>query len=400
VRIERATYGVPGSPDRTRDVRQKVQQKVDAGERSFRVASLAEGDDPAPEVLKTLVVDYTIGGRHYTVKSTDPATVYLSAEAVKVQVEKARYGVLDDPKRTRDVRDKLQRLLDAGESSFPVSRMAEGDDPALMVVKTLEVEYSVDGKHMSASGTDPEVMELAPFAAEKELVAELHTANARTLVLHAFKPGKYEVRFSDGERRVLSVDDVPPPQEAIGPWSVRFDPKWGGPAEATFEKLAPWNSQADPGIKYYSGTGVYSTSIDLPGTLVKGHRRLFLDLGRVEVMAQVKLNGTHFPVLWKQPYRLDVSGVVRPGRNTLEVAVVNLWPNRLIGDEQLPEDSDRSPDGTLRRWPQWVLDGKPSPTGRYTFPMWRLWKKQDALLDSGLLGPVKLVSAQEVTFRR
>ena len=67
--IERATYGVPGNPDRTRDVREKVQQKVDAGERSFQVASLVEGGDPAPNTLKTLVVDYVIGGNHYTVKA-------------------------------------------------------------------------------------------------------------------------------------------------------------------------------------------------------------------------------------------------------------------------------------------------------------------------------------------
>jgi hypothetical protein len=399
VQIERATYGVSGSPDRSRDARTEVQQKVDAGERSFQVSSLAAANDPAPQVLKTLVVDYSIGGRHYTVKGTDPATVHLTADAVKVQVEKARYGVLDDPKRTRDVRDKLQRLLDAGETSFPVSRMADGDDPAVMIVKTLEVDYSIDGKHLSAHGTDPEVLELAPLAAEKELVAELHAANTRLLALDAFKPGKYEVLLSDGQRRQFSADNIPQALEITGPWSVRFDPKWGGPVEATFDKLTPWNSQAEPGIKYYSGTGVYSTSIDLPGTLIKAHRGFYLDLGRVEVMAEVKVNGKHFPVLWKQPYRLDVTAAVRVGRNTIEVAVVNLWPNRLIGDEQLPEDSDRNADGTLKRWPQWLLDGKPSPTGRYTFPMWRLWKKNDALLDSGLIGPVKLIPAQEFEVR-
>jgi hypothetical protein len=400
VRVERATYGVPGSPDRTRDVRQKVQAKVDAGERSFQVASLAEGDDPAPQVLKTLVVDYTIGGQHYTVKGTDPATLRLTADAVKVQVEKARYGVLDDPKRTRDVRDKLQRLLDAGETSFAVARMAEGDDPAVMVVKTLEVEYSIDGKHLTAHGTDPEIVELAPPAPERELVAGLHATNDRQLTLDAFQPGRYEVELGDGKSRQLTATDIPQAHEVVGPWSVRFDPKWGGPAQATFEKLVPWNRHTDPGIKYYSGTAVYSAAFELPRELVKGKHRVYLDLGRVEVMAEVKVNGKRFPLLWKPPYRLDVTGAARAGRNTLDVAVINLWPNRLIGDEQLPEDSERNPDGTLKRWPQWLLDGKPSPTGRYTFPMWRLWKKKDALLDSGLIGPVKLIPSQEVEIRQ
>ena len=115
-------------------------------------------------------------------------------------------------------------------------------------------------------------------------------------------------------------------------------------------------------------------------------------------MAEVKVNGKRFRLLWKPPYRLDVTAAARAGRNNIEVAVVNLWPNRLIGDEQLPEDSERNPDGTLKRWPQWLLDGKPSPTGRYTFSMWRLWKKNDAPLESGLLGPVKLIPAQEFEF--
>jgi hypothetical protein len=399
VRIERATYGVPGSPDRSRDARTEVQQKVDAGERSFQVSSLAAANDPAPQVLKTLEVDYTIGGRHYTVKGTDPATVHLTADAVKVKVEKARYGVLDDPKRTRDVRDKLQRLLDAGESSFPVARMAEGDDPAVMIVKTLEVEYSLDGKRMSAHGTDPELIELRPLAAERELVAELHATSTHKLALQAFKPGEYEVEIGDGTRRQFSAPEISQAQEVSGPWSVRFEPKWGGPAQATFEKLVSWSSHAAPGIKYYSGTAVYSTAFELPRALVKGNSRLYLDLGRVEVMAEVKVNGKRFPLLWKQPYRLDITGAARAGRNTLEVAVVNLWPNRLIGDEQLPEDCERNPDGTLKRWPQWLLDGKPSPTGRFTFSMWRLWKKNDALLESGLIGPVKLIPAQEFELR-
>jgi hypothetical protein len=399
VRIERATYGVPDSPDKTRDVRQKVQQKVDGGERSFQVSSLAEADDPAPQTVKTLVVDYVIGGKHYTVKGQDATTVHLTADGVGLVVEKARYGVLDDPKRTRDVRAKLQRLLDAGESSFPVSRMADGDDPAFMVVKTLEVEYTLNGKRMTAHGIDPELIELSPLAAERELVATLHATSARKLALQAFKPGKYEVEFGDGTRRQFSAAEIPEAQEVTGPWAVQFAPRWGGPAQATFEKLVSWSSHADPGIKYYSGTAVYSTAVELPKELLKKDRRLYLDLGRVEVMAEVKVNGKRFPLLWKPPYRLDVTGVVRAGQNTIEVAVVNLWPNRLIGDEQLPEDSERNPDGTLKRWPQWLLDGKPSPAGRYTFAMWRLWKKTDQPLESGLIGPVKLIPAQEFEVR-
>jgi hypothetical protein len=107
-------------------------------------------------------------------------------------------------------------------------------------------------------------------------------------------------------------------------------------------------------------------------------------------MARVKLNGQDLGLLWKPPYRVDVTRALKAGDNALEVAVTNLWINRMIGDEELPEDSDRNPDGTLKSWPKWVEEGKPSPTGRFTFTSWRLWKKGEPLVESGLMGPVTL----------
>ncbi len=116
-------------------------------------------------------------------------------------------------------------------------------------------------------------------------------------------------------------------------------------------------------------------------------------------MARVRLNGKNLGTLWAPPYRVDIAGALKSGENRLEIEVVNLWPNRMIGDEQLPEDSDRNPNGTLKRWPQWLLDGQPSPTGRYTFTSWRLWKKDEPLRDSGLLGPVQIVPLPQVAVR-
>jgi hypothetical protein len=113
-------------------------------------------------------------------------------------------------------------------------------------------------------------------------------------------------------------------------------------------------------------------------------------------MAEVKLNGRDLGILWKPPFRVDVTDALKPGENQLEVKVVNLWINRLIGDEALPEDSQRNADGTLKAWPQWVNEGKPSPAGRFTFTSWRLWKKNDTLVPSGLLGPVTIQPAQQL----
>jgi hypothetical protein len=186
-------------------------------------------------------------------------------------------------------------------------------------------------------------------------------------------------------------------QEIAGPWTVAFDPKWGGQEKVKFDKLEDWSKRPEEGIKYYSGTAQYKTVFNYtPST---APTKTWLDLGKVAVMAEVKLNGKDLGILWKPPFRVEVTGALKPGENQLEVKVVNLLVNRQIGDEQLLEDSDRKQGGpwsnsTLKAWPQWLQEGKPSPTGRFTFSTWRLWKKNDPLAESGLLGPVRILSAQ------
>ena len=135
----------------------------------------------------------------------------------------------------------------------------------------------------------------------------------------------------------------------------------------------------------------------LPADSQAAGRRFFLDLGRVEVMAQVKVNGKLLGTLWKSPYRIDITSVAKPGENTLEIGVADLWINRQIGDESLPEDSDRNPgNDTLKSWPKWVLEGKSSPTGRISFTSWKLWSKSDPLVPSGLIGPVRVLFSQGI----
>ena len=192
-------------------------------------------------------------------------------------------------------------------------------------------------------------------------------------------------------------------QEIAGSWAVAFDSKWGGPAAAvTFEGLTDWSSNAVERIKYYSGTAVYRKQFNVE-TTVSTLQSVVLDLGRVEIMADVKLNGKDLGTLWKAPYRIDVTGLLKPGKNTLELVVVNLWCNRLIGDQQLPEDNEWKNGGgmaggghfkLLAKWPQWLLDGKPSPAGRISFSTARYHKNDDPLLPSGLLGPVWISEAK------
>jgi hypothetical protein len=122
----------------------------------------------------------------------------------------------------------------------------------------------------------------------------------------------------------------------------------------------------------------------------------------VKNLARVRLNGADLGVLWKPPFSADVTDELRIGPNELVVEVTNLWPNRLIGDEPLPDDAEWTPFGEqglhLAAWPDWLVRGAPRPdTGRAAFATWKHWRADDALLESGLLGPVVLRQAALIT---
>ncbi len=182
-----------------------------------------------------------------------------------------------------------------------------------------------------------------------------------------------------------------------GAWEVTFLNGRGAPSgPVTFTALTPWNEHAEDGIRYYSGSAIYRKTMPAP-QLASGER-LVLDLGEVKNIATVTVNGKTFPVLWKPPYKVDITEALSGAPLTLEIKVTNLWPNRLIGDDALPCDADytskRKAKGGIVEIPLRVHQERPSPCGRHTFTTWRLWKKTDKLLPSGLIGPVKLGRTQ------
>ncbi|MDR1676091.1 MAG: hypothetical protein LBR86_06460 [Tannerella sp.] len=198
--------------------------------------------------------------------------------------------------------------------------------------------------------------------------------------------GSYELLTASGKKSTKEIT-LSKPLELSGAWSVRFLDK-----ETTFDRLISWSDSPDETIKHFSGTAVYRKSLTLPANFLATGQRVELDLGQVDALAEVVVNGRELGVLWKLEKTADVTDVLDPKKeNVLEIRVTNLWPNRLIGDALLPPEPERKPDGRLERWPQWLLDGKPDPSGRQTFCMWDLWTKDDALISSGLIGPVRLV---------
>jgi hypothetical protein len=159
--------------------------------------------------------------------------------------------------------------------------------------------------------------------------------------------------------------------EVSGPWTVAFDPKWGGPASAQFDRLVSWTERSEPGIKFYSGTATYHKVFDLPQTARPGSgSRIILDLGNLRELAEVRLNGRNLGIVWSPPFRVDITDAVKPAGNVLEVEVVNFWPNRIIGDDSLP------------------------PEQRLTKTNIRKLTKDTALMPSGLLGPVTLQTTE------
>lgn len=203
----------------------------------------------------------------------------------------------------------------------------------------------------------------------------------------AWISGNYQLTTASGSTREVRVA-LPPPLSIEGPWSVEFDVDWGGPGEVLFEHLEDWSRREEPGIRYYSGTARYARRFSFRQP-VKHGVRVYLDLGRVADLAEVILNGADLGVLWRPPYRLDVTEHLQ-AENQLEVRVVNRWVNRLIGDAHLPDDARYNASGAVEQWPDWLLAGRKSPTGRYTFTTKRLWRQDDPLVVSGLLGPVSL----------
>jgi alpha-L-rhamnosidase/Glycosyl hydrolases family 2, sugar binding domain len=169
--------------------------------------------------------------------------------------------------------------------------------------------------------------------------------------------------------------------ELSGPWQVAFQAARGAPATAIFPQLADFRDNADPGIRYFSGIATYVKDVDIPSQAI-GSGKIWLDLGQVNNLAEVWVNGKLAGMAWKPPYRVDISAYAQPGANHIEIKAVNLWVNRLIGDVQpgvTKKITFTAADGV-------VPHGIPRPRSA-SMP----YRPDAPLRPSGLIGPVTLV---------
>lgn len=239
-----------------------------------------------------------------------------------------------------------------------------------------------------------------PVTGERRDLPEFEVRDGKTFVPLAFAAAEscfvvFRKPATAPNHRAKNVPACKTLGELTGAWEVSFDPKRGGPERITFAQLDDWSKRPEPGIRFYSGAAVYAKTFDLPAAgAEKG--RLFLDLGVVREIAEVRLNGENLGVVWTAPWRVDISAAVKPRGNHLEIKVVNVWANRLIGDEQEPADcewnkGDQGHGGPLKAFPDWFIKGQPRPShGRHAFTTWNYFTKDSSLVPSGLLGPVRL----------
>jgi hypothetical protein len=247
----------------------------------------------------------------------------------------------------------VHRKLSDGDLYYLDNRQDRNED--------LDATFRISGKEAELWHSDTGVMEPAAFRiTDGRTTMPLHLDPWGTVFVVFRKPAKTSSQTLPkiADSSVATVD---------GPWDLTFQADRGAPAKITLDKLASWSDSADEGVKYFSGTGTYTKTIQAASDWFKRGSHLSLDLGEVKNLAEISVNGKPLGILWKTPYRVDVTKVLKPGANTVEIKVTNPWVNRIIGDRQ------------------------PNVTKTYTFTSPKFYKADSKLAQSGLLGPVQII---------
>ncbi|MBW7988700.1 MAG: hypothetical protein FVQ84_01580 [Planctomycetes bacterium] len=218
-----------------------------------------------------------------------------------------------------------------------------------------------------------------PHLVSLDLGINATTVTEKKVRATAFENGSYKMKTYSGQTIKFEIDRIPSPLRLTGPWKVYFPAGWGAPDSATFADLKSWTEHENPGIRNFSGTANYKKNFRIPRHWFSKDRKIYLDLGNLWSLGEVSLNGHSLGILWKPPYRIEITKAARPGQNNLEIEITNTWANRLIGDTKLPPDQRYCRTNI-------TYSGTPGIA----------WK-DIPLRPSGLLGPVQLIQTVEKT---
>jgi hypothetical protein len=325
---------------------------------------------------------------------------YPESDAQLKEIANDIWGDLDGTTRTerrlgkgRIIRGKTPReilLADGVTPDFTFTGQEENPEQFDYIHRTTvdaEIYFVINRTDRSAktdftfrvSGKQPEIWD--PVTGKAHVAdAYRQTHAGTTLPLELARFGSLFVVF----RKPVPLDaagpgtmnfpDLKELTELRGSWEISFDTTWGGPATVTFPALVSWADRPENGIRYYSGTATYKKTFDGRVYFKAGKRpgHMYLDLGEVKNVAEVRLNGKNLGVRWCAPWRVEITDVVRPAGNTLEVDIINLWANRVIGDLNLPEESRYT---------------KTHDAFRFDF-----LTAKTSLAKAGLLGPVRILT--------
>jgi hypothetical protein len=378
-----------------------VTSQLSALVKNNRLSVMAGNDlagDPIFGEKKTLLVEYTYDGRKGSVKINEGNRLNLPEAGApagkKLTIDKAVYGDLPDalaklPEMAEtDLTDKVRAQLKNNVLNLHVNNQFAGGDPVPNLPKQLTLIYLLDGVEKTAVANEYDTIHVpsdvwspSPWPAEL-----LRSDDADKLLV--WDEGTYRIKRAAGSEAVVKVPQTKEPILLKGPWDVKFESKAKAPAPRRLASLCSLSDMTDEDVRHFSGTAIYSKRLRLAPEAFSGDPVVMLDLGRVEVMARVVVNGKDLGVLWKYPYRIDLTDALRDGDNLFEIHVTNLWVNRLIGDAAYPQDFEWT-GKSLVRWPEWFVNGTPRPSSqRTTFTTWRHWYAGDDLQPSGLIGPV------------
>jgi hypothetical protein len=194
----------------------------------------------------------------------------------------------------------------------------------------------------------------------------------------AWEDGHYAARFDSGAKAEALVRQLPPPDTVPEGWCVTFQKARGAPkGQVAFDQLVSWTERPEEGIKYFSGTATYEKGVNVRTERLQDGRRVWLDLGKVNHLAEVLVNDQPLGVLWKAPFSVDITDVVKPGANKVQVKVTNCWKNRLLGDRKRPAGQRIT----------WTL-----------YPFYHN-EPEAPLMASGLFGPVRVLSSETILLK-
>jgi hypothetical protein len=272
--------------------------------------------------------------------------------------------------REKDGRTQVDLSFGAAKSGFVIFRLKSSATDELAAIEASgEWEISSDAQHRAVISASTNISGTAVFVSGKRTAFELKPAAA-----------------------------IP----VAGLWSVDLVPAVGEKRQIELPALKSLSESADAAAKYFSGTATYRTTVSVDAALLGAGKRVDLELGDVRDLVTVKVNGKSLGVLWQPPFVRDITSALKPGANTLELAVANTWHNRLVGDEQFPPDFEFGTDRgekmgrALKAYPDWFVKNRPRlETNRLAFVNWFYHRKDTPLIPSGLLGPVQLIPRAE-----